>query len=62
MSLQALVVVETAAGAHGPLLKKRKVLKKHMSNMNHPYPETSDFLTETLSSCHEIVTFTGLLV
>lgn len=58
MSLEALVIVETAAGAHGLSFKKHNVLKEHMSKMNRPYPETSEFL----SSCSKIVTFIGLLV
>lgn len=62
MSLEALVIAETAAGAHGLSFKKHNVLKKHTSNMNRLSPETSEFLTETLSSCYKIVTFIGLLV
>lgn len=45
MSLEALVIVETAAGAHGLSFKKHNVLKKHMSNMERPHREPSEFLT-----------------
>lgn len=45
MSLEALVIVETAAGAHGLSFKKHNVLKKRMSNMERPHREPSEFPT-----------------
>lgn len=48
MSLEALVIVETAAGAHGLSSKKHNVLKQHMSNMNRPYIRNPNRNTPTL--------------